>query len=287
MYGAIEAGGTKMVCAVCDDKMNMITKEKIDTEDPEITLPKILSFFSQYDINGLGVGAFGPVGVNPKEDDYGYIGKTPKPGWSHFDLLGYLKKEITAPIFLTTDVNVAAYGELKEGAAKGLSDAVYLTVGTGIGGGIIHQGQIYSGRSHSELGHILLKRSPDEINGFTGVCPYHHDCLEGMASGPAIAARGGVKANTLDPRDPLWAIEADYLAEAAMTYTLCFAPERIIFGGGVSNQAHLFPEIRKRFTKLLDDYVQVPNVDNYIVHAALGDDAGITGALLLAQKVSK
>ena len=154
MIGAIEAGGTKMICAVSDADLNIQARTRIDTDDPKITIREILDFFGQYELNGLGVGAFGPIGVNPKRKDYGFIGQTPKEGWSGFDLLGALKSELTCPIYLTTDVNVAAYGELKRGAARGLQNAVYLTVGTGIGGGVIHDGEIYVGDTHPELGHM-------------------------------------------------------------------------------------------------------------------------------------
>jgi fructokinase len=287
MIGAVEAGGTKMVCAVSDAELNIKARTRISTENPQDTMREILAFFSEYELSGLGVGAFGPIGVNPQRADYGFIGQTPKEGWSGFNLLGALQTEIKCPIFLTTDVNVAAYGELKRGSAQGLQNAVYLTVGTGIGGGIIHDGAIYVGDTHPELGHIMVKRAQDELEGFTGVCPYHKGCLEGMASGPSLGARAGVKANTLAPDDPLWDIEADYLAQAAMNYTLSFAPQRIIFGGGVSNQGQLFPKLRTRFGEYLNHYVQVPDYDEYLVHAALGDDAGITGALLLAAKVAE
>jgi fructokinase len=287
MIGAIEAGGTKMVCAVSDANLNIQARTRISTENPQDTMHEILAFFSEYELSGLGVGAFGPIGVNPQRADYGFIGQTPKEGWSGFNLLGALQAEIKCPIYLTTDVNVAAYGELQRGSAQGLQNAVYLTVGTGIGGGIIHDGTIYVGDTHPELGHIMVKRAQDELEGFTGVCPYHKGCLEGMASGPSLGARAGVKANTLAPDDPLWDIEADYLAQAAMNYTLSFAPQRIIFGGGVSNQDQLFPKLRTRFGEYLNHYVQVPDYDEYLVHAALGDDAGITGALLLAAKVAE
>ena len=135
------------------------------------------------------------------------------------------------------------------------------------------------------LAICMIKRASQERNGFDGVCPYHKDCLEGMASGPSIGARAGVKASVLADDDPLWDIEVDYLAQGAMNYTLSFAPQRIIFGGGVSNQSQLFPKLRKKFAMYLNGYVQVPELDEYLVHATLGDDAGITGALLLAKKV--
>lgn len=286
MIGAIEAGGTKFVCAVSDDNLNIKERVRIETGTPEESIPKIILFFSKFDLEGLGVGAFGPTGINKNKPDYGFVRKTPKPGWSDFDFLGTLRGSIKCPIYWTTDVNVAAYGELQKGAAQGMKEAVYLTVGTGIGGGIIHEGKLYSGYSHPELGHIAVRPSPVENDSFSGVCPYHNFCLEGMASGPSIEKRKGVKAASLNDDDPAWKLKAYYLAQAAVDYTLSISPEIIIFGGGVSNQKQLFPLIRESFKEQLNGYVQIPPEDKYIVHAELGDDAGITGALLLAKQVA-
>lgn len=286
MFGAIEAGGTKFVCAVADEQLVVLDRVRIPTDDPNKCVPQIVQFFQQYQLSGLGVGAFGPIGINPESADYGFVKQTPKPGWSHFDFLGALKTALDCPIYWTTDVNVAAYGELHRGSAQGLHNVVYLTVGTGIGGGIIHDGEVYTAYSHPEVGHIAVRPSADDVPGFKGVCPYHDYCLEGMAAGPAIEARVGVTAATLSKTDAVWDIEAYYLAQAAVDYTLSFAPERIIFGGGVSNQAQLYPLIQASFAVQMNGYVETPPLNEYLVHAGLGDDAGITGALLLAQRVA-
>lgn len=286
MLGAIEAGGTKFVCAVADSDLNIKARVRIPTATPEESIPQILLFFSHYQLEGIGIGAFGPIGINPDAPDYGFVRQTPKPGWTNFDFLGTISSYVNCPIYWTTDVNVAAYGELKRGAAQGLNEVVYLTVGTGIGGGIIHEGKIYSGYSHPEVGHIAVRPPLIERDNFRGVCPYHDFCLEGMASGPAIAARAGRPATELGAHDVAWQIEAYYLAQAAVDYTLMFAPERIIFGGGVSNQKQLYHLIRESFTTQLHGYVQTPPENEYLVHAGLGDDAGITGALLLARQVA-
>lgn len=219
--------------------------------------------------------------VPPDSQDYGYVKETPKKGWQHFNFLGELKKIFHIPIVWTTDVNVATYGEYKMGAATNKSSALYLTVGTGIGGGLIYKNNVFQNWNHPEMGHIMV--SPMHKDKYTGNCPYHKSCLEGMASGPALEARANQKALAIPKDDPLWNLEAFYLAQAAMTYTLLYAPEIIIFGGGVSNQEQLYPLIRKSFSKQLNHYVDTPKLNKYLVHAKLGDDAGITGALLLAQ----
>ncbi|AMV70157.1 Fructokinase [Pediococcus damnosus] len=280
-YGGIEAGGTKFVCAVSDEHQQIIARTKFATTTPNETIIKINTFFSEYSVVRMAVGAFGPIGINPDSQDYGYVKETPKKGWQHFNFLGELKKIFHIPIVWTTDVNVATYGEYKMGAATNKSSALYLTVGTGIGGGFIYKNNVFQNWNHPEMGHIMV--SPMHKDKYTGNCPYHKSCLEGMASGPALEARANQKALAIPKDDPLWNLEAFYLAQAAMTYTLLYAPEIIIFGGGVSNQEQLYPLIRKSFSKQLNHYVDTPKLNKYLVHAKLGDDAGITGALLLAQ----
>lgn len=282
MIGAIEAGGTKFVLAVADDKKQIVAREKIPTTSPEHVLEETIDFFKQYEIESLGIGSFGPIGVDPARSDYGYIKKTPKVGWSNFPLLLKLKNAFNIPIYWTTDVNVAAYGELQEGRGIGKKNLVYFTIGTGVGAGLILNKQIYTGYNHPEVGHLIMK--PVVGDHFTGICPYHESCLEGMASGPAIEKRIGHSAKELTTADNEWQTEAFYLAQACVDVTVMFAPDIIIFGGGVSNQEQLFPKIRSSFLQQLGGYVDTPPVEDYIVHAALGDDAGIVGALLLADK---
>lgn len=283
MYAAIEAGGTKFVVAVADHDLNIVSRFKTATEHPEVVMPRIISFLQQFEIESIAVGSFGPIGVNPNLASYGKIKHTPKKGWQDFDFLGNLKRFFDVPIYWTTDVNIAAYGELKMGAAQGKKNIVYLTVGTGIGGGVIVDGQIMTGYSHPEIGHILMQ--PMAGDDFKGVCPYHAYCLEGVAAGPALGARAGKKAELLEINDPIWDTEAFYLAQGVCDLTVAFAPEMVIFGGGVSNQNQIFDKIRNSFKEQLNNYVDVPELDQYIVHAGLGNDAGIIGGLLLAKEI--
>lgn len=282
-YGGIEAGGTKFVCAVADNALQVIDETSIPTGEPEATLQAVFTFFEKYPLKSLGVGSFGPIGVNPQQADYGHILATPKPGWSHFDLYGRLQQVLQIPIAWTTDVNAAAYGEWKKGAAVGVDNCLYLTVGTGIGGGIIQNGKILTGLSHPETGHIFVKRHQDD--DYQGTCPYHGDCLEGLAAGPSLEARTGVKGQLLEENHPVWELEAYYIAQALINYTLILSPEKIILGGGVMNQHHLIQKIRQSFQKQLADYVTVPPLEEYIVPWQLANKSGITGCLLLAEEV--
>lgn len=281
LYGAIEAGGTKFVCAVSDEQFNIKARISIPTTHPAETMTAVLDFFKDFsDIAAIGVGSFGPIDINHRSPTYGFITTTPKLAWANYDFIGALKAHYSIPIAWTTDVNAAAYGELKKGAAKGKSSCIYITVGTGIGGGAVVKNHILEGFGHPEMGHVLVRRHPQDT--YQGNCPYHHDCLEGMAAGPAIEDRCGKKAQELDADDQAWEMEAYYLAQAILDYTLILSPEKIILGGGVMKQTHLFSLIRQSFAEQLADYVQTPPLDEYIVPCELADDAGITGCLLLA-----
>ncbi len=280
LYGGIEAGGTKFVCAVCNEDLAILERVSIPTTVPEETMAHVFAFFDQFDLVTIGVGSFGPIDVNPKSATFGYVTSTPKLAWANYDFVGSLKRRYNIPVAWTTDVNAAAYGELKKGAAKGKDSCIYLTVGTGIGGGAVVNGQILSGYGHPEMGHILVRRHPNDH--YEGKCPYHKDCLEGLAAGPAIEARSGKKGQDLVPEDDAWKLEAFYLAQALVDYTLVLAPEIIILGGGVMKQKQLFPLIQQSFKKQIAAYVATPSLEEYIVPCALEDNAGITGCLLLA-----
>lgn len=282
MLGAIEAGGTKFVCAISDEALTIKERITIPTTTPEETLGKVFEFFDQFELDSMGIGSFGPIGVNKDTESYGYVTTTPKTAWKHTDFLGKVKERYNIPVGWTTDVNAAALGELERGAAKGKSSCIYLTVGTGIGGGAVVDGKPLEGFGHPEMGHVLVKMHPDDT--FEGVCPYHKNCLEGLAAGPAIEKRYGKKAQELTDRKEVWEIEAFYLTQALMNYTLILSPEKIILGGGVMKQKQLFPLIRNEFQTLLNGYVETPDLDTYIISPELGDDAGITGSLLLALK---
>ena len=282
MLGAIEAGGTKFVCAVGDEKGTIVERIQIPTTVPEETMPQVIAFFEKYDVEAIGIGSFGPIDVNVESPTYGYITSTPKSGWKDYPFVQTMKEEFGVPIGFNTDVNAAALGEASFGAAKGLDSCLYITVGTGIGAGAIVQGQLLQGWSHPEMGHIILRRHPND--GFEGKCPYHGDCLEGLAAGPAIESRWGEKGVNLVDRPEVWDLEGYYLAQALMQYILILSPKKIILGGGVSHQEAVFAAIYKYLPELLNDYVSLPELSDYIVRPGLGDDAGITGALMLADR---
>lgn len=281
ILGAIEAGGTKFICAVSDENLKIKERISIPTTTPEETLAAVFNFFDTYKLDAIGIGSFGPIDVNPLSETYGSITSTPKPGWKNFPFLEKMKERYEIPYGWTTDVNAAAYGEIKKGAAVGKNSCIYITVGTGIGAGIVVDSKVIHGFGHPEAGHILVKR--DERDSYEGTCPYHKDCLEGVAAGPAIGKRFGINAPELPENHVAWEIEAYYLAQALVNYTLVLSPERIIFGGGVMKQTQLYPLIYREFTKLMNEYVSTPVLEEYIVPCALGDNAGIIGCLLLAQ----
>ncbi|MEC0246052.1 ROK family protein [Paenibacillus chitinolyticus] len=284
--GAIEAGGTKFVCAIGSEDGTVLERVSFPTTTPEETMSSVLSFFEGKGIEALGVGSFGPVDPNKKSPTYGYITTTPKPHWGNYNILGELKKHFDVPMEFDTDVNGAALGEATWGAAKGLESCLYITVGTGIGAGAVVGGKLVHGLTHPEMGHIFVRRNAEDT--YEGKCPYHKDCLEGLAAGPAIEARWGVKGTELGTDHKAWELEADYLAQALMSYILILSPEKIIMGGGVMKQRQLFPLIHARLQELLNGYVQkeevVAGIADYVVYPQLGDNAGICGALALAAR---
>ncbi|MFD2706224.1 ROK family protein [Salibacterium lacus] len=281
-YGAIEAGGTKFVCAVSRNGVDIEERTSIPTTTPEETLKHVFAFFDSYTLISMGIGSFGPIDVNKDSGTYGFITSTPKPGWGFFDFLGEIKSRYNVPTAWTTDVNASAYGEFRKGGGQKSGSCVYLTVGTGIGGGAVVDGKVLEGFGHPEMGHILVRRHPED--DYEGNCPYHADCLEGMAAGPAIEKRHGYKAGTLAGDEKVWGMEAYYIAQALVQYTLILRPEVFILGGGVMKQNQLFPLIRTEYQRLLNNYVETPAPETMITAPALGDDAAITGCLLLAEE---
>lgn len=283
MFGSIEAGGTKFVCAVSDEDLNIIERISFKTEYPLDTLEKVYEFFDSFDdIKAIGIGSFGPIDVNKNSSKYGYVTSTPKPGWNYFDFLGEMKKHFNIPIGWTTDVNVACLAEYELGSAKNNDSCIYLTVGTGIGGGAIVDGKFVEGFGHPEMGHIIVRRHPDD--NFEGWCVYHNDCLEGLAAGPSIEKRYGIKAQALEKDHEAWNFIAYYLAQALVNYTLILRPEKIILGGGVMKQTQVLDKVKVYFEELLKGYVNVPSIDEYIVNPMLKDDTGVVGGLILAKK---
>ncbi len=288
LYGGIEAGGTKFVCAVGTGPDDMRAETRFPTTTPEETMARAVAFFEEQDqISALGIGSFGPIDPNPTSRTYGYITSTPKPGWDHIDLVGSIRSEFDLPIGFDTDVNAAALAEQRWGAAQGLDTFIYLTVGTGIGGGAMVEGNLLHGVMHPEMGHIILPHDRDQ-DPFEGFCPFHGDCFEGLAAGPALEARWGARAETLPIDHPAWELEASYIAHALVNYILILAPQRIILGGGVMEQDQLFPMIRTKVQESLNNYMQVKEIleqiDSYIVPPALGNFSGVLGSIALAEQ---
>jgi len=287
MLGGIEAGGTKFICAVGSGPDDLV-KSQFPTTTPEATLSQVVQFFRNNggrDLEAIGIGSFGPVDLDLASPTYGFITSTPKPGWSNFDLVGSVVKALKVPVGFDTDVNAALLGEWRWGAAQGLANAIYLTIGTGIGGGVMVHGQVVHGLVHPEIGHLRLPHDL-ALDPFPGICPFHKDCLEGLASGPAIEKRWGRKATALPADHRAWELEAHYLALALANLTLTVSPQRILLGGGVMQQPQLFKMIRDEFAFVLNGYVRHPDIldhlDQYIVPPKLGGDAGVVGSLFLA-----
>ena len=242
-YGSLEAGGTKMVCAIGDEQGNILERVSIPTREPETTMPAIIDFFKNKGICALGIGCFGPIDLDKKSETYGYITTTPKLAWRNYDIVGACKKELGVPVGFDTDVNGSALGEATWGCTKDLDNSIYITVGTVIGVGVIIDKKPYHGMIHPEGGHIFLARHPQDPME-RGVCPYHELCLEGLASGPSIQARWGKPGVELADRKEVWELEAYYLAQAICSYIMILSPERIIVGGGVAHQEQMMPLIR-------------------------------------------
>ena len=283
-YGSLEAGGTKMVCAIGDEQGNILERISIPTLAPENTMPAILDFFKSKNISALGIGCFGPVDLDKKSPTYGHITTTPKLAWRNYDIVGVCEKELGVPVGFDTDVNGSALGEATWGCTKELDNSIYITVGTGIGVGVIIDKKPYHGMLHPEGGHIFLARHPQDPME-RGVCPYHELCLEGLASGPSIQARWGKPGVELADRKEDGELEAYYLAQAICSYIMILSPERIIIGGGVAHQEQMMPLIRKEVLRQMGGYIAakgMQDLENYIVLPSLNDNQGILGALKLA-----
>lgn len=287
IYGALEAGGTKMVLAAADEQFHILDRVSIPTGQPADTVARMVDFFREQRIDALGVGSFGPLDLNPQSPTYGYITKTPKAGWRDYPLLPALLDALQVPGMLDTDVNAAALWEAERGAARGAKNCVYVTVGTGIGAGVYCEGNLVHGLMHPEWGHMLVAPHPDDPMP-RGVCPYHEGCLEGLASGPSMEKRWGRPARELPPDHPAWQIEAYYLAQLCMTALMTVSPEKILLGGGVMHQSHLFPLIRQETVRLLNGYLPCVTDGEMLIQPPAGwPDSGLMGALLLAELAAK
>lgn len=285
LFGGIEAGGTKIVLAVSDG-VKLVNRKEIATLKPDETIAEIIEYFQKWKVDSLGIASFGPIDLNPKSETYGYILQTPKEEWAGCNLLGAFESELHIPIGLDTDVNGAVLGEVMSGAAVNCCTAIYITVGTGIGVGVYINGNLLHGAMHPEAGHMLLERRLDDWGKSS--CPFHDNCVEGLASGPAIENRWGAPAYKLYDKEDVWALEAYYLSQAISNYILAYSPEKVILGGGVMNKKELYPLIRETVKEMLKGYVQTQqmqgDLSDYIVEPGLGNDAGIMGAIYLAQR---
>jgi len=290
LFGGIEAGGTKFVCIVASDPDHILEQIRIPTTTPDETLNRVIQFFQPFTIsdqvNSIGVGCFGPLDLDSDSPTFGFITFTPKMDWSHTDVRGTLQRALNVDIVMDTDVNAAALGEFRWGAARGLDPSLYLTIGTGIGGGYVKDGKPLKGLLAPEMGHLRIPHDR-ELDPFNGACPFHGDCFEGLASGPAIEKRLGLAGADVPENDPFWEIEAGYIAAALVNYILVLSPKRIILGGGVMSRSFLYPKIRSRVLELLNGYVAhltvTENIDEYIVPPGLGNLSGVMGAIALAQ----
>ncbi len=285
--GALEAGGTKMVLAIYTEAGQELERLNVPTETPENTMPQMAAFFRDHAVDALGVGSFGPLDLDPLSQTYGCITSTPKLAWRGYPLLKYLLDGRDIPAAIDTDVNAAAMAEAALGAAQGCDTAVYITVGTGVGGGVYINGRTAHGLVHPEVGHMLLRPHPDDPTP-RGVCPYHDGCLEGLAAGPAIGARVGGDARNLPDDHPVFKLEAHYLAQMCHDLIMTLSPQRIVLGGGVLARQALLPMVRAETKRLLGGYVAHPAVaaglDSLIVAPALFPVSGLVGAFLLGKR---
>lgn len=290
LYGGIEAGGTKFVCAIGTGPDDVRAETRFPTSVPEQAIAQAIAFFQEQQqaepLTAIGVASFGPVDPDPRSPSFGYVTTTPKPGWAHTNFVGPLREALGVPVGFDTDVNGAALGEYRWGAAQGLDTFVYLTIGTGLGGGAMVNGKLLHGLMHPEMGHMLVPHNWD-ADPYAGFCPYHGDCWEGLAAGPGLEGRWQTRAENLPPEHPAWELEAHYLALGLVNIITVLSPQRIIMGGGVMDQLHLFPLIHNNVYTMLNGYIQsaqiLENMDSYIVPPGLGSRAGVLGAIALAQ----
>lgn len=292
IYGGIEGGGTKFVCAVGTGPADIRAEARFQTTTPAETMAQVVNFFKMQENNfgklaSIGFACFGPLDPNPASPTYGRILSTPKPGWTNANVVGILSSAFDIRIAFDTDVNGAALGEWIWGNGQGLNTFIYLTIGTGIGGGAFVEGRLLHGLLHPEMGHIPMLHDKTK-DPFNGVCPFHNDCFEGLASGLSIERRWAQPGSAFPPEHPAWDLEVEYISNALAVYTYTVSPQRIILGGGVGQLLHLLPRVQQRTHELINGYIQSPiileNIENYIVNPGLGNLSGALGALALAKQ---
>lgn len=289
LFGGIEAGGSKFVCALGSRSGEILAEATFATGAPNETMRAVLAFFRDraqtQPLTAIGIGAFGPIDLNPRSEHYGSITSTPKAAWRYFDIVGAFRDALGVPIGFDTDVNATALGEWQWGAARELDTFLYVTVGTGVGGAAMVNGRLLHGMLHPEMGHIRIPHDRS-LDPYAGCCPYHGDCLEGLVCGPALESRWGQPAASLSRDHQAWELETHYLGLAVANWVCCFAPQRIIIGGGIMRRRELLPQIRAHARALLNDYIQTPQLrdglDDYLVSPMLGNRAGVLGAIALA-----
>lgn len=287
VFGSIEAGGTKFVCAIGNENFETLEKTQFSTTTPKETIDKTIEYFKKFEekLASISLASFGPIDLNPNSKTYGYITSTPKPNWSNINILDMLESHFNIPVYFTTDVNASAYGEYV--VRDNIGNLVYYTIGTGIGAGIIQEGKLICGISHPEAGHTLVKLHETDLeNDFYGVCPFHKGCLEGMAAGPSLEARTGIKGENIEQNDEVWDIQAFYIAQSAIQATLMFRPQVIVYGGGVMSQEHMLKRVHTQFRNLLNNYVETPDVKSYIVTPIVKENGSATiGNFALAKSL--
>lgn len=293
LFGGIEGGGTKFVCAVGTGPDDIRAETRFPTTTPEETMARAVDFFKQQEadfgrLSAIGFACFGPLDPNPDSPTFGHILPTPKPGWTKADVVGPLRSALNIPVAFDTDVNGAALGEGRWGAGQGLKNFIYLTVGTGIGGGAYVEGKLLHGLIHPEMGHIPLRHDKAK-DPYEGNCPFHGDCFEGLASGVAVEKRWQKSGHDLPPNHPAWDLEAEYIAQALASYSFTLSPQRIIIGGGVGSLEHLLPKIQQKTREYINSYIQsyiiLEHIETYIVNPGLGNRSGMLGAIALAEQI--
>jgi fructokinase len=285
--GGIEAGGSKWNCAIGTTPADVRATATIPTTSPDETIGRVVEFFEREGpVDAVGIGCFGPIDQSPSSPTWGYITTTPKPGWAHTDVAQEIRRRLAVPVAFDTDVNAAALGEHRWGAAHGLDTFSYITVGTGIGGGAMVEGSLLHGLMHPEFGHMRIPHDR-ALDPFDGICPYHGDCWEGLASGRAIEARWGRAADELQGENIVWELQATYLALGLVSVTCVLSPQRIVLGGGVMTHPRLLDLVRERVGSILNGYLShVDEADGYLTRPALGPRAGVLGAIALAEALA-
>jgi fructokinase len=290
LFGGIEAGGTKFVCMIGNSPDDVLAEKRFSTINPSETIQQAIDFFTPYASSGelaaVGIASFGPIDLNPDSQTYGYITTTPKAGWNYVDLRGEIQRKLKVPVAFDTDVNAAAFGEQYwREENRFLDPFIYMTVGTGIGVGAIINGSLLHGLIHTEAGHMIISHDKQK-DPFPGVCPYHGDCFEGLASGISISKRWGQAAETLPDLHPAWDLEAEYIALALLNLIYVYSPKRIILGGGVSQHPGIFDVVRHKVQYFNKDYVHSPflikGIDDYILPPSLGNRSGVLGSIAMA-----